>query len=233
MPTASLFAPDRDHLLKPVPLRVSPQMEPNGEGMADALATLSDERKREVLELVRVANPRVTGFEHPRLEVTESVLTEDANDGREYYSKRKLGVGFSLELREGQAVLRGEQASDGTLWAVALGTLLQTSAGTSEHVLLVDDLDRDLHPRAQFDVAKALREIVLSQPATSLVATAHSPFLLNAFEPDEVFVLLRGEGGRVSARPLAEHPEWAKWRGQLETGEFWSWAEESWVDGAA
>lgn len=231
-PAVALFGPERDHMLRTVPLRTTPFMDPSGEGLADAFASLSDAQKDGVLALVRSANPRVTGFSLDRVEVNETVLVEE-QDGSEHTSRRKVGVGFTLRIQEGSTSLGSDQTSDGTLWATALGTLLQSSASAGDVVILVDDLDRDLHPRAQYEVARALRASVLEHPQLRLVATTHSPFLLNAFEPGEVFVMHRDDEGAVAARLLADHPEWEKrWKGQLEAGELWSWAQESWVHGA-
>ena len=233
-PGATMFAPTRDGLLKVVPLRTEVRIEPSGAGIADALAALSDEGRDAVLRLVQRAHPRLSKFQLRRVQVKETVVSVDRDTGDESNVTRDVGAGFALELVEGSLVLPADRASDGTLWALGLGALLQTGLTSAEpHVLLVDDLDRDLHPRAQVEVARALRTIIQARPELSLIATAHSPFLLNAFAPEEVFVLHRAEAGGVRARSLADHPEWPKWKDQLEAGEFWSWAAEAWVDDAA
>lgn len=228
VPLAAFFAPDREHILTTVPLRLQPQMERNGEGLADVLASMGDDKKARILELVRHANPRVTGFALPRSEVMGQVFDEDLGAP----VSAVIGTGFELRVTEGPDVLGGEAVSDGTLWAIALATLIESISVDADAIILIDDLDRDLHPRAQYEIARAVRAVVSSRPNLSLLATAHSPFLLNAFAPEEVFVMHRAIDDQVSAKALSTHRDWSKWKGQLDTGEFWSWAQEDWVSGS-
>ena len=229
-----ILNPERSALTRPVVFDVSARLAPNGEGLADVVADFDDEKRARVVQFVKWANPRVAEILTQRVEVHERVLVE-MQDGSEHSASRKRGSGYQLQVRDvGGIRLNADALSDGTLWAIALGAALQHAPATQSVMLLIDDLDRDLHPQAQFEVARALREVVKSNPKLSLVATAHSPFLLNAFEANEVFAMLRSAGtGPSVLRPLSEHPEWKKWSEQLEPGEFWSWKQESWVASGA
>ena len=66
-------------------------------------------------------------------------------------------------------------------------------------------------------------------PELQIVCTTHSPYLLDLFEPSEIRVLALDSERRTHARPLTEHPDFAKWKFGTQTGELWAALGEAWV----
>lgn len=84
---------------------------------------------------------------------------------------------------------------------------------------LLDRLGDSLHPSKHAALVASLRA-----SGVPVIATTHSPDLVDCVTYDEVFVCA---GDTV--RCLAEHPEAAEWRTLLRTGEFWGTVGEAWV----
>ena len=125
--------------------------------------------------------------------------------------------------------VRACHASEGT--NLVLGILLGLTAKTGPTTVLLDDLQRGLHPRAQVDVVNAIRGLLDADDELQVVATTHSPYLVDELDPTEV-VVVAARDGRTYAKPLSEHPDSERWLGELRTGEFWSSVGEDWVVGS-
>jgi predicted ATPase len=123
--------------------------------------------------------------------------------------------------------LLAHQVREGTL--LVLGLLAALYAHSRPNLILLDDLDRGLHLRAQKDLISLLRGLLEANPDLQLLATTHSPYLLNYMEPNEVrMTLLRDDGATVCA-PLASHPKFEKWKDEMAPGEMWSLFGEKWL----
>ena len=94
--------------------------------------------------------------------------------------------------------------------------------------LTADDIDRGLHPYAQEKFIAQLRAVQAAVGDVQIVATTHSPYLVDAFEPEEVVVLARDKDRVVHARRLSDHPNKTPLE-VLRTGEFWGAEGEAWV----
>jgi predicted ATPase len=118
--------------------------------------------------------------------------------------------------------------SDGTLLVLGLLTVL---VGTDDrpHLILLDDLDHGLHPKAQRDLVALLRKLLEQKPEMQIVATTHSPYLLDHLSPDEVRLTTRRSDGSVACARLDEHPDFGHWKEAMTPGEFWSMVGEKWV----
>jgi predicted ATPase len=123
-----------------------------------------------------------------------------------------------------------QHMSDGTLYALALLTMLQSVGGESA-LLLLDDIDHDLHPRAQEELIKALRAVLDGSPDLQIVATSHSPYCMDHMRYEEVRLMTLDDGGLAALADLTAHPDFKRWRGILTTGEFWSSIGEDWIVG--
>ncbi len=62
-----------------------------------------------------------------------------------------------------------------------------------------------------------------------IVATSHSPYLLDHLAPEEVRLTVLDDQGAVVAGRLDEHPEFEKWKETMAPGEFWSMVGEKWL----
>lgn len=90
-------------------------------------------------------------------------------------------------------------------------------------MLLIDDIDRALHPTAQRELIKLLRAIV-SEGNLEIVCTTHSPYILSEFQYDEVRVLKEIDGAS-RCMSLSDGPEAQRWMKELDAGEYWSFIE--------
>ncbi len=120
-----------------------------------------------------------------------------------------------------------ERLSEGTLFALGLITVLTSTIKPSH--LLIDDLDKGLHPNAQTELVGVLRKFIDDDPELQVICTSHSPYLLDSFSTGEVRVMTLGDKGHALCRPLVEHPKFAKWEGALAAGEMWASVGENWI----
>lgn len=121
-------------------------------------------------------------------------------------------------------------ASHGTLIALALLTAIY--GPRRPNLLLLDDFDHALHPRAQMELVKMLKAL-LELPEFStlqIVATTHSPYVLDELSPKDVQVFALRTDGTVSTKRLSEHPQASSTEGMLSAGQLWSLdPERDWV----
>jgi predicted ATPase len=117
--------------------------------------------------------------------------------------------------------------SSGTLFA--LGLLTVVLGPDSANVVLLDDLDHGLHPRAQLELIGVFRKLIDDNPELQIIATAHSPYILDRLQPNEVRVMSLRDDGAAVCVPLTDHPEFERWRDAMSPGEFWSTFYEDWL----
>lgn len=133
---------------------------------------------------------------------------------------------------KGAPDIRAHGASQGTLLALSLLTILFSA--NRPNLLLLDDFDHSLHPRAQMELMRMLKEL-LAVPEfqdVQIVATTHSPYVLDCLTPDEVHVFATRDDGTVASKRLSEHPQAKATQGAIGAGQLWSLdAERDWVIG--
>ena len=121
-------------------------------------------------------------------------------------------------------------ASHGTLIVLALLTILHGSK--RPNVILLDDFDHALHPRAQMELVRMIKGLLALDEFkdVQVVATTHSPYVLDELEPSDVYAFALRDDGTVASKRLSEHPEAEKTRGTLRAGQLWSLdPERDWV----
>jgi predicted ATPase len=95
--------------------------------------------------------------------------------------------------------------SDGTLRFIFLTTLLLQPVELRPSVILIDEPELGLHPAASVD--------------TQVIAATQSPILLDHFEPEDVLVTERRDGGTVFNRLDSEKLQ--VWLTDYSLGELW------------
>jgi predicted ATPase len=120
-----------------------------------------------------------------------------------------------------------DRLSEGTLFALALVAVL--SQPDPPEILLIDDLEKGLHPAAFSELVRVLRAAQVANPKLQIVATTHSPYLLGCFEAEEVRVFARKEDGSAACSKLTDHLDFEHWKDSLDPGEFWASVGEEWV----
>lgn len=211
---------------------VVPEMESDGTGMSSVLAYLvlnQPQRFRQLMEHFRQVIPAVADLRFGREEI-ERIETERVTIGKDSISRQvtRKFIGDALIFdMVGAPALPAHAVSEGTLLTLAILTFL--CAGDGPRVILIDDLDQGLHPKAQRELVAAIRSVQAELPDVQVVATTHSPYLLDSLRPEEVrCVAMRDDGSSVVA-PLADHPEFDRWKDEMLPGELWSMFGEKWV----
>lgn len=123
--------------------------------------------------------------------------------------------------------LTANQVSEGTL--LVLGLLTALYAPDRPNLILLDDLDRGLHPKAQRELVALLRKLLDRNPNLQIAATTHSPYMLDCMEPKEVRMTCLDESGATVCDSIEKHPKFEKWKDEMAPGELWSIFGEKWL----
>lgn len=168
---------DHRTMLAPAPAREGAELTVSGGNLAAVLATMQARAPAEFAAM-RADFVRV-------LPEFDDIVCEQRPDG---------GVELGLKLVGDGARVTAENLSEGTLHALAMFAIAYDS--TPPSVVCVEDIDRGIHPRLLRDVRDALYRLSypsscgLTRPPVQVVATTHSPYLLDLFRehPEEVVV---------------------------------------------
>ena len=118
-------------------------------------------------------------------------------------------------------------ASEGTLMLLGLLTVL---LGPSHpEILLLDDIEHGLHPLAQKALLEVLAKVMDRFPNLQVLASAHSPYLLDGLKPEQVRLMTIGPDGYSVCGKLIDHPQFEKWKNEMAPGELWSLFGEKWI----
>ncbi len=128
--------------------------------------------------------------------------------------------------------LRPAAVSDGTLLVLGLLTILEgytkKDGEKGEPLLvLIDELEHSLHPKALGELVSQLRQLA-HESNVQVLATSHSPYLVDWLKPEEVRITSLLEDGSATIRELGDHPEFDRWKEEMKPGEFWSTVGEDW-----
>lgn len=188
----------------------------DGEGLSAFLASLSLEYPTQFQEIVRKLRTIVPAVENIRL---KRAYVDDRSD-------RHVGYELLFDMR-GAKGLSAYSVSEGTL--LTLGLLTVLSETEPPQLVLIDDLERGLHPKALGDLIQQFRSLQKENPELQIVATSHSPYLLDYLKAEEVLLTSLDQDGYAAVKSLTEHPEYERWKDLMAPGEFWSTVGESWV----
>jgi predicted ATPase len=201
-----------------------PQLGFDGYGLASVLAHLANTAPdrldaviaevRKLVPDVRRTRQRTRRFEPGPVGTSESTPTTPV-----------MQYQFDVEI-DGFGWVPAELLSEGTLYALGLHVLLQQP--NPPRILLMDDIDRALHPRAQRTLIGQLKAIAATG-GTTLVVSTHSPYVLDEVAPECVRVVRGGPGG-TKVQALTAHEEWSQWADQMTPGEFWAYVGEDWLE---
>jgi len=118
-------------------------------------------------------------------------------------------------------------ASEGTL--ITLGLLTVLSRHPVPHLVMIDELERGLHPKALGELVRQIRALMERFPDLQVIGTTHSPYLVDYFQPSEVRLTTMADDGSVIAGMLSDHPDFERWQDEMKPGEFWSAVGEDWL----
>ncbi len=233
-PTVDLLRLDATRLAQPsYSAALAPRIAPDGEGLAAVLADMLITRPDDFGRIERSLRAIVPSVQRIRLErapvsrpelqqVTVNGQTTTSRIEREYVGHRVI---FDMD---GAPQLPAHGASEGTL--ITLGILTAIMSHRGPHLVLLDDLERAIHPRAIADLVKEMRGLLELFPDLQIIATSHSPYLIDQLAPEEVRLMIADERG-VMCAGLSDHPQIDRWKEIMRPGEIWSMVGEEWVKG--
>lgn len=209
-----------------------PRVAPDGHGLASVLANMHSTRSanlRSIEEHLRAIVPTYEGMRFPWIDIFRPELEVITVDGKTFSRQvERHYPGHTIEFNMvGGAHIPARMMSEGTM--LVLGLLAVLLGPTRPNIVLLDDLDRALHPKAQRDLVSLLRRLLDQTPDLQIIGTSHSPYLLDHLRPEEIrLTTLRDDGSVVCGR-LDDHPEFEKWKDAMTPGEFWSMVGEDWL----
>ena len=150
-------------------------------------------------------------------------------DGKSIFyeeSQEMIGQEVVLDMNTGERI-PSHAISEGTMLTLGLLTVLMNPK--QPNLVLLDDIEQGLHPKAQRDLMTVFKEIIQANPHLQIIFSTHSPYIVDELTPSQVHVLSNTKSGFTRSKRLDEHPdvEWAKQT--LTTGEFWDAEGEDWV----
>ena len=197
-----------------------PLMNEDGSGLASALAYMklgNNEGFAAIEEWTRAIVPSFEGLRFKRAKVD--------NEG----SQAVYGDELILDMK-GAPDLHPAAVSEGTLFALGLLTMVvQHSRREGDLLFLVDELERGLHPRALAELVGHLRRLA-EELNVQILATSHSPYLVDALKPEEVRLTGLLADGTATICNLTDHPDFERWKEEMSPGEFWSTVGEDWIE---
>lgn len=211
IPLSVLLRLEASKLVQPNPGPDPTFMEPDGTGIHSALAAMAlndPDSWKALQENLREIIPNIRRLRHTK--------------SQNFHQP----VALLFDTVGADSVL-ANQVSEGTL--LVLGLLAALHASNRPNLVLLDDLDRGLHPRAQKELITLLRRLLETNPDLQLVATTHSPYMLDCMGVNEVRMTFLKEDGATLCAPLTSHPQFPKWKDEMTPGEMWSLFGEKWV----
>lgn len=205
------------------------RMDAEGRGLASSLADIATSdpaRLAMIVDALRRVIPIVKQVRLLPIDLPVAVNTNDPTGAPVSESRTMRGYRLAFDLRGAERV-PVEQVSEGTL--LVLGWLTAVMAYEGRWLFLLDDIDRGLHPKAQRELLEILRRLLDQNPHYQIIATTHSPYLLDLLKPEEVRIMTAAEDGATLCGTLMEHPEFARWKDLMLPGEMWSTVGEEWL----
>jgi len=211
---------------------ITPRVEFDGSGLAPTLDYLRDEAPdkfqslQEMLKRI-VPGVREVGVRRAKAMVNRQRLIEVDGKSISYEESQEMaGQEVVLDMNTGKRI-PAHAISEGTMLALGLLTVLMNP--NQPNLVLLDDVEQGLHPKAQRELIAVFKEIIQENNNLQIIFSTHSPYIVDELTPSQVHVLSNNNSGVTRCKRLDEHPdvEWAKQT--LTTGEFWDAEGEDWV----
>jgi predicted ATPase len=198
---------DATEIAKPVQVSGGPLLS-NGGGLPAVLDDLKDNHPEKWEELLREMREWLPEY--------DQILFDKPSPGQK---------GIMLRTKKEKHQIPARDLSQGTLIALALLALAFSPAPPS--LIGLEEIDRGLHPRLLRHLQDALYRLSYpegreSRPPVQVVATTHSPYLLDLYRdhPDEV-VLAQKKGLEVEMTRLKDLPNFEEILGDAPLSEVW------------
>lgn len=211
--------------------KTEPEMDASGFGLASVLASIKlaeDERFGRIVRDLKTVIPNLKRILIKKVAVNLRETEYTEVEGKTYsrdIDKSYMGDSLVFDFVDAEGVA-AKHVSTGTLAILALLSLLHSprSIGT----LLLDDFGDFLHPLAQRQLIE-ICEGFAKHHQVQIIATTHSPFVLDAIDPGYIRLATLNEHGESVFGELEEHPEFNRWKDEMSPGDFWTMVGEKWV----
>jgi len=197
------------------PERIPPVLNPDGSGLATLLSHIKRKHPDKFQAINEALKQVIPTFELIRI------------DYEQFESNPRQFPDVLIFDFKNASDIRPASVSDGTL--IVLGLLSVIFGPEQPKLILLDDLDHRLHPKAQMQLVDLLRKLLDQFPDLQIIATAHSLYILDKLMPNEVRVMAIKDDGSAACARLEDHPKYSMWKNSMSPGEFWSHAGEDWV----
>lgn len=171
----------------------------DGGNLAPVLSRLEQHEPKRYAEICRIAGWMVPGFE-------EFVLREEYGSVLLRWCSRYF-----------DKVLDAHLTSDGSLRFFALATLLTLPPDMLPDVIMIDEPELGLHPKAVNVIAEMVKSIGVER---QVIVATQSPLFVDNFEIDNLVVAELADGRTSFSRPKSE--DFKAWLDDyVTTGELW------------
>jgi predicted ATPase len=212
--------------------KIVPEVKFDGSGLAPTLDYLRSEapdRFQAIQEMLQQIVPSVrrVGIRRAKVKIDRQRSIEVDGKSISYEENQEVtGQEIVLDMNTGDRI-PAHAISEGTMLTLGLLTVLMNPK--QPNLVLLDDIEQGLHPKAQRELITVFKQIIQAHPNLQIIFTTHSPYIIDELQPSQVHVLSNSKAGFTHVKRLDEHPdaEWAKQT--LTTGEFWNAEGEDWV----
>lgn len=203
---------DPNQIARPSPAaKTSPQIADDGFGLPTLLNHLVGQRDGSMERLETAMARLVPGLKRIYVKDSQKIVSNEKrvlrvdNEILERNEKKEEG-GFSFEIEFTSGRVPAAHVSEGTLLALAILTLVHSPNRPT--LILLDDVDRALHPKAQMELIGLLSAITQQKPDLQIITTAHSDATVMACAPDQVVLLEPDDQGFAKIVPVIGDPRW-------------------------
>ena len=181
----SIYKPDPDVIAAAEKPTLNPTVKGNGAGTCQVLDSLKTGDREDLFDKIE--------------EAFQTYVPEV-----EKLSLKTVGDAKQIQVRERglPGPLPATELSEGTRLILCLLTILHQESWP--RVILLEDIDRGLHPRLFEYMAPLMRRIAVDHDI-NIIATTHNPYLVNYFrDHKEAVVLVEKQEGESKLIPLKE-----------------------------
>jgi predicted ATPase len=209
----------------------SPVLGGKGEHLGSVLDSLQGTRREQFEAIEGQLRKFIPGLRRVRLRRVSAPHARTVLVGGVFHQIKEPSIGHQVVFDfEFARDVPAAQSSEGTILLLGLLTVIGAEPGPPTTIML-DDLDRALHPKAQRQLVEHLHQLLDQRPELQIIATSHSPYLVEHLTYDEVRAMTQSPvDGRSLIAPLADHPDAERWRDEMSAGEFWSSVGEDWIN---
>lgn len=211
---------------------IIPNIGYDGSNLAPTLDYIRNEHPeyfKQIEEMLKQVVPNVEKIHIKRAKVIVNRQRSIEVNGQfiPYEEKQEFaGQEVVLDMKTGERI-PAHAISEGTMLTLGLLTVLMNP--NQPNLVLLDDIEQGLHPKAQRKLIQVFKQIIEKNPNLQVIFTTHSPYIIDELQPSQVHVLGNDSSGFTLTQRLDEHPdiEWAI--ETLKTGEFWNAEGEDWI----